>query len=1312
MLQAGTYTWNNAGSSWFSDANWDGDAGFPGNGDTATVNSGTILLTNDTGYLSSLTMNGGTLVMSNWSTTLSATNIDINATATVTLPNAFNNVAMSNRLHFVCGNFTLATGATINVQGRGYAGGNGTTTTNDGYGPGAGQVVGSYYGGGGGNGGAGNDGCQGTGGVTNGSASSPLNPGSGGAGNAAASGGGAIRIEATGTITINGTINASGNDSAAHGGGGSGGSIFLSCALFRGGAAAKLQADGGDCVWYSPTQHGGGAGGGRIAVAAGMSPVDLQRLVNGLTVTNLLIYNSHAGYQGTLSVTNGIAMFGATPIEAPGTPGTTRFVTTSSAAKSWLLVRGDPGSYGTPAPYPNGINPGIANGTRITNTVATPVTTGTGIRRACIGWIVTNQVGNVISNRAGNQAVFTMTTNLILTYRWTNVYQVAVTPANPAQGSVNSATVNGWYTNGVATPNIIATASNGYAFNRWIGAGIPPGKENDNPLTVTMTAPLLIAAHFGATNGEVRTWTGTGNWTNSARWSPVGIPGPKDEARIASGTVTVSEPMSAGKVVITNGAVVLFTNWSARLTASNVTIRGTVTLPGNFRDNVMSNRVHIVCTNLAVVPGGIINADAAGYAGGWSYATEGYGPGKGRLTTTYYGGGGGHGGVGGDGICGIGGITYDVTNAPTQPGSGGGGNIGGSGGGAVLIDAQGMVTVDGTITADGGTAIPGAHGGGGSGGSILLFCGTFQGGTGGVLRTRGGNANFFSPSQYGGGGGGGRIAVGIGISNTDRQTLMAGGIVSNLVVYYEHGDYAGSLSVTNGTDGQGHAGAPGTWRYVQKTSDSRYWLKISGTPANYGSASPRNYGFYGTLAIGQGITNTVTSPVDEGGGIGRACVSWFTTNKAGAVVSNGTGKTAVFNMTTNLVLTYRWTNVYQLIAASANSAQGSVNAGTVNGWYSNGTVVANISATVSNGYSFNRWTGAGVPPGKEKDNPLGVTMTGPLLITANFGSLTGEVRTWMGTGNWIEPALWSPTGIPGPRDDARILSGTVTLSESMTANALTVTNGAIMVFTNWSTRFTAPVITVRGTVTLPGDFTDAKMSNRVCFSCRSFRLADTGIIAANAMGYDGGWEIWQEGQGPGKGRLTGSYYGGGGGHGGTGGNGCQGIGGVTNGLVNAPLNPGSGGAGTMAGSGGGAVRIDATGLVTLDGLINADAGNSLNHGGGGSGGSIFIACKRFAGAATGQMRARGGNSNYWSPSQHGGGGGGGRIAVAIGVSAPDIQRLVTGQPVGHLRVETTYADYLGTLSVTNGTDGNVPDGFPGTYRFLIAPPDGVLLMVE
>jgi hypothetical protein len=75
----------------------------------------------------------------------------------------------------------------------------------------------------------------------------------------------------------------------------------------------------------------------------------------------------------------------------------------------------------------------------------------------------------------------------------------------------------------------------------------------------------------------------------------------------------------------------------------------------------------------------------------------------------------------------------------------------GDGGGAIRIDATGQVTLDGTLNANGMNAIS-THGGGGSGGSILINCLTFTGN--GRLWVRGGNGN-----NSGGAGGGGRIAV-------------------------------------------------------------------------------------------------------------------------------------------------------------------------------------------------------------------------------------------------------------------------------------------------------------------------------------------------------------------------------------------------------------------------------------------------------------------------------------------------------------------------------------------------------------------------
>jgi hypothetical protein len=154
----------------------------------------------------------------------------------------------------------------------------------------------------------------------------------------------------------------------------------------------------------------------------------------------------------------------------------------------------------------------------------------------------------------------------------------------------------------------------------------------------------------------------------------------------------------------------------------------------------MSNRVHVVCTDLTVDSGGAINVDGKGYAAG-------YGPGAGPAA----GFGGGYGGQGQNPGMKPGGAPYGSAQAPLAPGSGGFSTGGTAGGGAVRIEAQGAVTVNGEITADtsGNVAAPG------SGGGIYITCETFAG-SGGTVSAEGGYP-FYSSGN--GGGGGGRIAV-------------------------------------------------------------------------------------------------------------------------------------------------------------------------------------------------------------------------------------------------------------------------------------------------------------------------------------------------------------------------------------------------------------------------------------------------------------------------------------------------------------------------------------------------------------------------
>ena len=74
-------------------------------------------------------------------------------------------------------------------------------------------------------------------------------------------GGGVVRIDATGTATIFGTITVRGVTGAGRQGGGSGGPIYITCYTFAGSTNGLVRVSGGNGGSSS-----GGGGGGRIAV--------------------------------------------------------------------------------------------------------------------------------------------------------------------------------------------------------------------------------------------------------------------------------------------------------------------------------------------------------------------------------------------------------------------------------------------------------------------------------------------------------------------------------------------------------------------------------------------------------------------------------------------------------------------------------------------------------------------------------------------------------------------------------------------------------------------------------------------------------------------------------------------------------------------------------------------------------------------------------------------------------------------------------------------------------------------------------------
>ena len=693
----------------------------------------------------------------------------IASNSTITVTGATTNDAS---VHFRALDFTLAAGAAL-TNSAGFAGGVGT----NGYGPGGGLTTI----GGGGYGGRGGDATKG--GPVYGSATAPDMPGSGGgASGTGGRGGGYVRVDVSNTVTLAGTINVNGgNAPSGIGGGGSGGGIYISADTLMP-AAGILTANGGNGI-----STGYGGGGGRIALA--------YRVNNYSGATNVL-----AG--GTTSLT--------------GFPGTVTLQLSASMLD--LNVQGSPASHGTPAPYNYGDN-GVLAGTVVTNTVDSPNGAVTGQQFVCLGWTALTN-GSVLTTGATTQAIFTMITNTVQTWIWTNQYYLAASTG--PSGALQTA-VTGWYTNGNVV-TMMAVPTNGYQFSQWVG-DLPAGTYTNNPLTITMNQARTIAGYFAPQTPISIVWNGTGNWFSATNWTPVGVPGTQDTARINSGIVTLSkDPTTVGALTVGGVFVVqsnstltvmqdiTITGATARLVITNSTLAGqgnltlsgggslytyaTGTNPAALVSTTYQVRVDIagnvnVGSNCWIYPysdwtnGGVarftmanltitapnsgFDASSKGFRGGINTPVTGAGPGWGANR-----GGGGYGGMGG-GIGG--GITYGLSNFPAMPGSGGGSyyNNGGWGGGCVWIESKGKVDVGGTLNADGGSGLP--SGSGGSGGSIYVRCERLNGA--GSLSANGGPGSD-------GGGGGGRIAL-----------------------YRSRDGFTGTISYTNGVGGLGN-GQPGT----------------------------------------------------------------------------------------------------------------------------------------------------------------------------------------------------------------------------------------------------------------------------------------------------------------------------------------------------------------------------------------------------------------------------------------------------------------------------------------------------------------------
>ena len=351
---------------------------------------------------------------------------------------------------------------------------------------------------------------------------------------------------------------------------------------------------------------------------------------------------------------------------------------------------------------------------------------------------------------------------------------------------------------------------------------------------------------------------------------------------------------------------------------------------------------------------------------------------------------------------------------------------------------------------------------------------------------------------------------------------------------------------------------------------------------------------------------------------------------------------------------------------------------------------------------------------------------------------------WIGgDGDWNDPANWSQSRAPEKDDDVYI-NGKVKVTVGASTPALlglTLTEGATLTFSNWTTCVEANVVRLRGSIaTVAAPFTNETNKCRVHFKCATFDMDATSKIDMDGKGWRGGHfnyygytdgnpsgVLYNDegdsagGYGPGRARCRQS----GASHLGLGASSpeCQGL---VNGRWKRPrvyddpydpIEPGSGGyrAATSAyssafhpGDGGGAVLIEATGAVKIDGKILARGVEAYKYwffnlmekpptvsynpvpdqvSTAGAGGSVNIRCETISGS--GEIRADGGDGarsvgpKTWYDkglNDFGAAGGGGGVAIVCSGEQ-------TAGACAGLTLSAGAGTYFGFVDISNKETG-------------------------
>lgn len=194
------------------------------------------------------------------------------------------------------------------------------------------------------------------------------------------------------------------------------------------------------------------------------------------------------------------------------------------------------------------------------------------------------------------------------------------------------------------------------------------------------------------------------------------------------------------------------------LASGNVTITGDIIVSGDNGVTYSGTTTLIGGVGASGGPGGFNGGMSGGHPNTGFVPTAGQGPFGGQASSATGGGGGDYGApqafvgltplFGGSG--GAGGTVTCVTSTSCF------GRSGGGGGGAILIASSTSITINGTISANGGNSVGAspctAASGAGAGGAIRLVANTITGANSGLIETLGGSQNSTCTGTVGGNG--------------------------------------------------------------------------------------------------------------------------------------------------------------------------------------------------------------------------------------------------------------------------------------------------------------------------------------------------------------------------------------------------------------------------------------------------------------------------------------------------------------------------------------------------------------------------------